>query len=913
MLPVLDIVAVCHNMNVRNNPAPYASPRRSFALVALLLATIVCLLFVRSFSPEHVAFSNDGPLGGMVAEQNRLPAIFSGLWQDLNWLGMQFPAPSPTISTAFRLITSPLVFSKFYCPFALFILGLCAWFCFRQWKLAPVACVLGSLAAVLNSAFFSVAAWGVASQAITAGMMFLALGLLADSTSPRRWLRTVLAGMAVGMGVMEGYDIGAIYSLVIAAFVIYIALAADGRAGAKLGRGVGRLAVIGLFAAFMAAHTVIGLVSTQIQGVAGAEQDSRSRQERWDWATQWSLPKRETLAIMIPGLFGYRMDTPDGGNYWGASGRDPAWDRYFAGGQQGPPPQGFMRYAGGGAYAGVIVLLVALWSAAQAFRRKDSVFPMDQRKVIWFFAIAIIISLLLSWGRHAPFYQFLYALPYFSTIRNPAKFLHIFSFAVVILFAFGVHGLSRRYFDVPLTAAANWRVRLKSWWSRAHGFERGWIAGCIMAIVAALIGWLIYANAKPSVIEYLQTVGFDGTTARAIAAFSVKQVGWFIGLLVVSVALFALIFSGQFAGKRALWGGILLGALLVGDLARANLPWIIHWDYKEKYAINPVIDLLRKEPHQARVAALPFRTPPELELFDNLYRIEWTQHHFQYYNIQSLDIVQMPRPPVDLVAYEGALHFDGSPENLFRLTRRWQLTNTRYLLGAAGYLEVLNRQIDPVEQRFRIVTRFAIAPKPGVRNPTRLEELTAVPTPDGNFALFEFTGALPRAKLYANWQVSTNDHATLELLGGREFDPAQTVLVAGELPSPTDAAANQNAGTVEFASYAPKRIVLKAKADMPAVLLLNDRYDPNWQVFVNGKPAQLLRANYIMRAVHLPAGTHEVEFLFRAGTGPLYVSLAAIVLAIGLIGLLASHSRGGNDHESRRDPGKGKASTVGSR
>ena len=67
------------------------------------------------------------------------------------------------------------------------------------------------------------------------------------------------------------------------------------------------------------------------------------------------------------------------------------------------------------------------------------------------------------------------------------------------------------------------------------------------------------------------------------------------------------------------------------------------------------MEFLRDKPYEHRVAGLPFRTPQGLELFDELYRIEWTQHHFPYYNIQSLDIVQMPRMPEDMRAYKEAL------------------------------------------------------------------------------------------------------------------------------------------------------------------------------------------------------------------------------------------------------------------
>ena len=223
---------------------------------------------------------------------------------------------------------------------------------------------------------------------------------------------------------------------------------------------------------------------------------------------------------------------------------------------------------------------------------------------------------------------------------------------------------------------------------------------------------------------------------------------------------------------------------------------------------------------------------------------------------------------------------------------------------------MLNQQIDPVKQRFRAVTRFDIAPKPGIMNPTGLDELTAVIKPDGQYAVIDFTGALPRAKLYANWQVSTNDQATLSKLASPEFDPAQTVLVADPLPAPGPASVtNQNAGTVEITSYAPKSIVMQAKADGPAVLLLNDRFDSNWKVSVDGKPEKLLRCNYLMRGVCLQAGPHTVVFRFEPPMNAFYASVAAVGIGLLLLGYLAF----GKEKEAAPDPTDAPPSTTQAR
>ena len=96
---------------------------------------------------------------------------------------------------------------------------------------------------------------------------------------------------------------------------------------------------------------------------------------------------------------------------------------------------------------------------------------------------------------------------------------------------------------------------------------------------------------------------------------------------------------------------------------------------------------------------------------------------------------------------------------------------------------------------------------------------------------------------------------------------------------------------MEYSSYAPKHIVLNAKAAAPAVLLLNDKYDPNWKVLVDGKPAPLLRCNYVMRGVQLAPGDHRVEFHYEPSTTALYISLAAIGLGLALLAFLAFGAR----------------------
>lgn len=76
----------------------------------------------------------------------------------------------------------------------------------------------------------------------------------------------------------------------------------------------------------------------------------------------------------------------------------------------------------------------------------------------------------------------------------------------------------------------------------------------------------------------------------------------------------------------------------------------------------------------------------------------------------------------------------------------------------------------------------------------------------------------------------------------------------------------------------------------------SSRYDPNWNVRIDGNSARLLHCNYLMRGVYLEPGKHLVEFRFQPPFKLLYVSLAALVLGAVLFGVVIVTRR----HETSR-------------
>jgi uncharacterized membrane protein YfhO len=78
-------------------------------------------------------------------------------------------------------------------------------------------------------------------------------------------------------------------------------------------------------------------------------------------------------------------------------------------------------------------------------------------------------------------------------------------------------------------------------------------------------------------------------------------------------------------------------------------------------------------------------------------------------------------------------------------------------------------------------------------------------------------------------------------------------------------------------------LTVAAELREPGVLVVSEAYDEGWAVDVGGRPADLLRANGLFRAVRLGAGVHEVHFSYR----PWPARAGAVASAVGASAALA--------------------------
>lgn len=149
---------------------------------------------------------------------------------------------------------------------------------------------------------------------------------------------------------------------------------------------------------------------------------------------------------------------------------------------------------------------------------------------------------------------------------------------------------------------------------------------------------------------------------------------------------------------------------------------------------------------------------------------------------------------------------------------------------------------------------------------------------------------MPRARLVHKVKVVPDYRDHLAILKDPGFDPLDVVLLEKADPGHLGeiAQAGKDAGpadSVRMVSYGPDRMEIEASSPSASYLLLSELYYPGWKAYVDGKRAPVLRADYLLRAVPLRAGTHAVTMVYRpasfmAGLAVTLVTLVALTACL---------------------------------
>ncbi|HEX8457231.1 MAG TPA: YfhO family protein, partial [Pyrinomonadaceae bacterium] len=149
--------------------------------------------------------------------------------------------------------------------------------------------------------------------------------------------------------------------------------------------------------------------------------------------------------------------------------------------------------------------------------------------------------------------------------------------------------------------------------------------------------------------------------------------------------------------------------------------------------------------------------------------------------------------------------------------------------------------------------------------------------------------ALPRAWLVGEAAAVDGEEALRRINGESPtpFDPRRTALLEvapTELPALAGGELNADS-TARVVEYEPNRLVVETNADRAALLVLGEINYPGWGATVDGAAAQVYATDYLLRGVHVPAGTHRVEMRYTApaARNGAFISICSLLVLCGLL------------------------------
>lgn len=139
-------------------------------------------------------------------------------------------------------------------------------------------------------------------------------------------------------------------------------------------------------------------------------------------------------------------------------------------------------------------------------------------------------------------------------------------------------------------------------------------------------------------------------------------------------------------------------------------------------------------------------------------------------------------------------------------------------------------------------------------------------------------------------EIKRVENSNEEILALNNFAPAQTAIVdaslmGGVLGDFAPVADSMASITMEHQSpYNPDYLKYTTHAATDQLAVFSEvYYDPDWRAYIDGKPAKYIRANYILRAMVVPAGDHVVEFRNEA---PLFHRMDTVTIVGSVVFVL---------------------------
>lgn len=525
----------------------------------------------------------------------------------------------------------------------------------------------------------------------------------------------------------------------------------------------------------------------------------------------WSYGKLETLNLFIPRLMGGGSQEPEGKEMMNRVqelvqenvGSQAEMDRISKG-------FGNLTYWGdqpgtsGPAYQGAIVCFLALLG-----------FFFAWKKYRYWILGATILTIFLAWGSNFMALSdfFIDFVPFYNKFRAPSSILVV----VELLFPLiAIIGLYRFFTDKELTTEYKQKILL---------YVGGGTLGFVLILL--LFGKSLLGFHTENEKTYLPPFLLDYLVEERFKLFRIDAIKAFIYVAIAAAALL-LVLKQKLNQNIAL---VIIGVVSLFDLWTVNKRYLNDDNYVDKiFAENPF------QTESSDLMAEKVQGNPNLEpILANV-------------NVNKT---------LETIAEKDKTHY-----RIFNnILGTFSETNTSYFKSSiGGYHAVkLRRYDDVINEYFQIMDSVKVPNILNLLNAKYLvlggpEQPQAIPNPKAN----------GNAWFVSDLKFVESPNQEIKSIG--VIDSKKTAVIASSDKKYFEGKTVQPDATayINLTKYQPNELEFKSQSKTPQLAVFSEIYYPHgWKFFIDEKEVPYIKADYLLRAVHVPAGNHDIRMVFE--------------------------------------------------
>lgn len=573
-----------------------------------------------------------------------------------------------------------------------------------------------------------------------------------------------------------------------------------------------------------------------------------------DYAYAWSYGVGETLTMLIPDFRGGGSSD----NRWESLAENRLQEIQTTQPAQASHPQinqvvnqyagstywGEQPFTAGTVYFGAIVIFLSLLG-----------FLLIKGAERWWLLFATIVSILMSWGSNFMILnEFLFNhLPLYNKFRTPSMILVIANVTLVITAFLGLKEFFNKEIDNNKKTTSL--------------FISGGIVGGFCLLCALLPDlFASFTSSQDSVFEtmlgnsFIQALYEDrksAFTSDALRSFI------FIAIAFVSLFLFA-----KDKLKKEIIVIVIIGIASVIDLWQVDKRYISNENYKKTYELE-------------------IQSTPALETI----KADVEAKNINHYRVYNMAVNTFNDASTSFyVPSIGGYH--GAKLQRYQDIISFHLTNPNYVQKDLNDTSLL--KTNQIRQFFYTYQQQIKCPNLQVLNMLDTKYFILPVGQEGGTAI-ENPEACGAAWFVEN--IKTVNTADEEILALNDFNPQHTAILnkefASQLQNKDFSNADQQATIAlqESPNKNPDLKIYKTKSTTAQLCVFSEiYYKEGWKAYIDGKEAPILRANYVLRALEVPAGEHTIELRCEPDTLKTFniINLiGSILIVIFVIGAIA--------------------------